>query len=148
MAGVERQIQNLAKNRKPAHGAGRKNDWQLHIEGIMGEMALAKYFGLYWSGVGRLRDFDVGNVDVRTRPHERSRLILHKEDPDDRCFFLVLGVNGCYRIRGWIQARDGKREEWWDDPVGGRPCYWIPQEELHPVPPPDHFMRKKTRTRS
>ena len=36
-AGVMRQVENLKLNRKPYYGAGSSNDWQLHIEGCLGE---------------------------------------------------------------------------------------------------------------
>ena len=42
-AGVMRQIENLKKKRRAYYGAGTNNDWQLHIEGCLGEFALAKY---------------------------------------------------------------------------------------------------------
>jgi hypothetical protein len=133
IAGVMRQVQNLGDNRKPAHGAGDRNDWQLHVEGALGEQALAKALGLYWSGKGGLRAPDVGRFEVRTRSEHWHELPLHPEDSDDRRFWLVTGRNGQYRVRGWILGAEGKRDDWWRDPSGeGRPAYWVPQGELCP----------------
>ena len=69
-------------------GVGTFNDWQIALEGCLGEMALAKKLGWYWDGKGVKRAPDVGQVDVRTTPLERGRLILHPDDPDERfvCF--------------------------------------------------------------
>jgi hypothetical protein len=130
-AGVLRQVENLQKKRVPAYGVGANNDWQLHIEGCMGEYALAKYLGIHWSGKGQLRKPDVGVFDVRTRSRDNYELIIHPEDPDDRIFWLVCGRNGAYSIKGWILARDGKKKEYWKDPAGRNPAYFVPQSALH-----------------
>lgn len=129
-AGIMRQVENLKKNRQPYYGAGSENDWQLHIEGCLGELAVAKFLGLYWSGKGELRLPDVGIYDVRTGSKPHHRLILHPEDPDDRQFWLVTGANGHYTIRGWIFGRDGKQAQYWQDPTGQRPAYFIPHSAL------------------
>jgi hypothetical protein len=145
--GCMRQSQNLEANRRPAHGAGNLNDWQKHISGALGECALAKYLGVYWSGVGKLRGHDVGEmVDVRTQPPKYSypnSLILHKGDPDDRVFFLVVGLNGRYTIKGWMLAKDGKDEKYWSDPTNeDRYAYFIPESELRSL---DEYHEKHQR---
>lgn len=130
-AGALRQIENLNKNRQAAYGAGTKNDWQLHIEGCMGEFALAKHLGIFFNGKGKFRGTDVGDVDVRTRSSHSYDLILHPRDPDDLKFYLVTGNNGIYRVHGWIYGRDGKDKKYWADPAGGRPAFFIPKSELN-----------------
>ena len=130
IAGVMRQVQNVAKGERPAHGAGDLNDWQLHIEGALGEAAMAKYLNRYWSGKGIMRGPDVDNFDVRTRSQHSYELILHERDPDDRFFWLVTGKNGKYQIHGGIFGKDGKQREYWKDPAGGRPAYFVPQNKL------------------
>lgn len=128
--GIQRQVQNLKHNVQAAYGARREHDWQLNIEGALGEMALAKYLGIYWDGKGEMREPDVGNVDVRTTPKPNNRLILHPKDPDDRVFYLLTGYNGQYVVRGSILGKDGKKQEYWTDPKTGRPAYFVPQEAL------------------
>jgi hypothetical protein len=140
-AGVMRRVENIQHGAQHKHGGERKgNDWQLAIEGALGEMALAKYLGLYWSGKGRYRAHDVGGVgpgsplgyEVRTRSREDYDLILHPEDPDDRIVWLVVGKSGAYTVKGWIKAGDGKKDEYWKDPAGDRPAYFVPQNVLRP----------------
>jgi len=128
--GIQRQIQNLKNGAVPAYGAGSKNDWQLHVEGALGEMALAKHLGVYWDGKGEMRAPDVGNIDVRTRSKHSYDLIVHDRDEDDRYIYLLTGGNGQYRFHGGIYARDAKQERYWKDPAGGRPAYFVPQAEL------------------
>ena len=128
--GIQRQIQNLKNGAVPAYGAGNKNDWQLHIEGALGEMALAKHLGIYWDGKGKMRAPDVGDVDVRTRSKHTYDLIVHDRDDDGRFIYLLTGGNGTYRFHGGICARDAKHERYWKDPAGGRPAYFVPQSDL------------------
>lgn len=129
IAGVQRQVENLAKNRTPKYGAGRWLDWQLAIDGCLGECALAKYLGIFWSGKGRFAGLDVGRYQVRTS-QTGPDLLLHPDDQDNHIFWLVVGLNGEYEIRGWIEARIGKDKKYWRDPVGGRGCYFVPQAVL------------------
>jgi len=129
-AGCMRQVENLKKNRNHRHGASASNTWQMGVEGCLGEFALAKYLGVYWSGKGVLRAPDVGDVDVRTSSKPHYRLILHPDDPDDRKFYLLTGLDGKYIVRGWIMGIDGKQDQYWEDPAGGRPAYFVPQSAL------------------
>lgn len=131
LAGVQRHVQNLARKRNHAYGAGDHNAWQLNIEGCLGEMALAKFLGKYWSGKGVFRGGDVGDYQVRTRSKDYYELIIHPNDPDGAVFWLVCGINGTYTIKGWIIGRDGKKKEYWKDPAGNRPAYFVPQHVLN-----------------
>ena len=128
--GIQRQIQNLKTGAVPAYGAGSKNDWQLHVEGALGEMALAKCLGVYWDGKGKMRAPDVGEGDVRTRSNHSYDLIIHDRDDDDRYIYLLTGGNGQYIFHGGIYARDAKQKRYWKDPAGGRPAYFVPQAHL------------------
>jgi len=133
-AGVLRQVENLKKNRQSFYGAGKDNDWQLHIEGCLGEFALAKYLNCFWGGKGAFRESDVDKYEVRTRSKDNYELILHPDDPDNSYFWLVCGRNGVYKIKGYILGSEGKRKEYWKDPVGDRPAYFVPQAALKQLP--------------
>lgn len=129
-----RQIENLHKERPDAHGAVADRGWQVHIEGALGEMAFAKWRNRFWSGsLGDLRAADVGPVQIRTTVKHTNCLLLHKEDPDDAPFVLVTGAGPTFVLRGWIYGREGKRPEFWRDPVGGRPAFFVPQRALRPM---------------
>ncbi len=131
LVGGMRQVSNLKKGRAGAHGADGKNDWQLHIEGCLGELALASHLGLFWDG--KLHDLskgDIGSIEVRTRSEGWHDLIIHEEDADDARFYLLTGRNGLYEIHGYILGFLAKRSEYWKDPAGGRPAYFVPQNAL------------------
>lgn len=129
--GMMRQVMNIKKGAEHRYGAKDDQSWQYHIEGALGEYALAKYLNVNWAGVGVVRGPDVGVVDVRTTASHNNRLMVHPDDKDDRQYWLVTGLNGKYRIRGWIWGRDGKQEKWWDDPTKkDRWAFFIPIAEL------------------
>ena len=131
-AGVMRQVQNLNTNgSKPTYGLeGNNQDWQIHIEGTLAEQAVAKHLNTYWSGKGRRGDVDVGDVDVRSTHHMKGCLIVHPGDPDDRFFYLALGLNGAYRIPGGMYGREAKQDKYWRDGIA-RPAYFVPAADLY-----------------
>lgn len=131
-----RNVQNLSAGRRESHGADKAGDktWDRHVEGACGELAAAKCLGLFWTGaVGNLRATDVGPYQVRTRAKYHNDLILHESDANDQAFILVAGHAPTYRVVGWILGQDGKRAEYWGDPAGGRPAFFVPQAVLHPM---------------
>lgn len=134
VVGSMRQVQNLTKCRRDAHGLSPENGWQVHIEGAAGEMAFAKWANRYWSGnLGDLQADDVGQTQIRTRSRHGYELIVHPDDADERVFVLLTGLAPTFRIRGWIWGWDAKRSEFWKDPAGGRPAFFVPHVALHPM---------------
>jgi hypothetical protein len=131
-AGALRQIENLRDDgSKPTHGLeNNEKDWQLHIEGVLKEQAVAKHLNRYFSGKGKRGGVDVHDVDVRSTEHLDGCLIVHKSDPDDRFFYLVTGVNGTYKIHGGMYAREAKQEEFWRGKIP-RPAFFVPQASLY-----------------
>lgn len=143
--GCRRQVQNLSARRTDRNGAEPGKGWQYHIEGAAGEMAVAKWAGRYWNGnIGNLAADDVGRLQVRTASGHGYSLLIYPTDADDKAFILVTGLAPAFVLRGWIWGREGKRQEWWSDPVGGRPAFFVPQAALRPVrlpavrPPGEH----------
>ncbi len=133
IVGVLRQVSNIKRARVDANGfAG--DGWGVHVEGCLGEMAAAKALGVYWAGsLGALRVPDIKGYQVRTAPRQGLSLIAHREDADDAKFLLVVGTAPSYCLAGWILGRDAKRAEWWRDPVGGRPAFFVPSSALRPM---------------
>jgi len=123
------QVESIQNGYKPAYGAGNDIDWQISIEGALAEMALAKHLGLYWSK-GKVGCKDVGPHQCRSSQRDDRRLILHDRDCDTDRYYFVTGKNGEYWIRGWIMGKDGKKDEFKDDPCGGRPAYFVPTSVL------------------
>lgn len=130
LVGTQRQLESLKLGHKHMYGAKNEDSWQMNIEGALGECALAKHLGVYWSK-GAVGAPDVGEVDVRTTTHQDGRLILHDRDHDNRKYYLLTGINGEYVIRGWMWGKDGKNAKYKQDPQGtNRWAYFVPQADL------------------
>lgn len=131
LAGLMRVVENIKLRRKNRWGETDIGNWERHIEGALAECALAKHNGAYWRGKGELRGSDVGARDeVRATWRENGHLILHPDDKDDSRYWLLVGLNGRYEIKGWILGSVGKNQKYWHDIGNGRPCYWVPQNHL------------------
>lgn len=130
MKEVRRHVQNKFSGRKPRYGLTGVG-WNEGMVGALGEAAVAMFFNVYWSGaIGDLGAKDVGRLQVRTRTEQWHNMILHEADNDDDYFVLVHYDAPRFHIAGWIQARDGKRPEFWQEKTG-RPCYFVPTEALN-----------------
>lgn len=130
--GLQRQLEDIHRDKRSYSGERKEGAWSRHIEGALSECALAKALNVYWNK----RSYplpDVGDVDCRSTSVESGHLQIKKDDPDDRKFYLLIGINGKYRIAGWIYAKDAKKPEYWGSKGEGRkPCYWVPQDKLIP----------------
>lgn len=127
--GVMRQVESLKYNMQQRHGADSETDWQKHIESALTECALAKYTNVFWCKRARSQP-DVGDCEVRASQRPDARLIVHKDDHDDRQYWLVTGKNGVYTIHGYMMGKDAKQDKYWTDPKTGRPAYFVPQSHL------------------
>jgi hypothetical protein len=133
-AGAQRAVKCMLRKAAPAEGAGHWDDWQISIEGVLGEAAVAKHYNLYVSSVQGYGAIDVGGIyEVRTSKNHGDPMRIKQSDPDHLPFFLVNGINGRYVIRGWIYAGEAKREEWFSVyKRPGHPVYWVPVAKLNP----------------
>jgi|TARA_R100001594_G_scaffold109436_1_gene144163 hypothetical protein len=100
----------------------------------LGEFAVAKYLGVYPTGIEGFGSTDVGeHYEVRTRPHQSDLLFLKKKDKKDKYYILVIGSYGVYTLKGWIAAPDVFEHEEWYHSNNGRTSesYWVPDEALN-----------------
>jgi hypothetical protein len=134
-AGVDRRVSAMQKQRRGAHGFNRDDFWQLDLEGLLAEAAVAKALGIYYAPITGALDTDLGDVlpgiQVRSTKYKSGSLLVHKTDADDDRFVLVTGAQGVYDIPGWITGADGKREDYWKV-YKTRGAYWVPQDALKP----------------
>ena len=129
------QLRNLSAMSRGYDSKIPGREWQAHIEGACGEIAVAKAAGKYWGG--SINTFkDGGDIvstgwEVRTRSDHSHDLIVRDNDPDGRVFILVTGLSPTFRIHGWIKSEDAKREEWRKNYGGHGLAYFVPQELLN-----------------
>ena len=114
--------------------------WQINCDGACGEMALAKWLGVWYDGaLGDFTAADVGNYEVRTNPNEWGDLILREKDPDTSVFVLVLSHNAPrFLLRGWMYGYEGKQERYYRSgskhKQEDRPkAFFVPQRALKPM---------------
>jgi len=135
MYAVSRQTTNLRNKLKDAYGF-KGFGFDAHAMGCLSEEAVAKWRDVYWKPL-KFGDVDVRDVQVRSVDANHKRLVLHHRDRDDLPYILVLidvEMLPFVYLRGWIFGRDGKRQEWWEDPQNSdRYAFWVPNNHLHPM---------------
>lgn len=114
------------------------------IEGVMSELALCKYLGVYPDQVfeigirsvasGTDRGdiiFDGVCIDVKSTKHANGRLFSMKENEAVDVFVLLTGKRGEYTVAGCMSAHDlYRKERWGHHGVFKKPCYAAEQHEL------------------
>ena len=138
LCGVVGTLRSIAAfKRHGRYGApSGEGSYEMHTIGCTGECAVAKYFNLYWPpAIGEFGGVDVGGIlQVRASARSDRRLMLHRTDHDDMPFVLALShALPDVMLRGWAYAREGKRPDFWEDPLGWRPAYFVPHEVLRPI---------------
>ena len=130
LVALDRVLYNLEYRISEKHGAETElGGLNYHFAGCLGELAVAKHFGQFWSGsLGNFKAKDVGVLQVRAGTRVDHRLILHPEDSGDDIFVLAHAVTDRLpriRLAGWLRGVDGKQQQFWGGPGTGRPAYWI-----------------------
>jgi hypothetical protein len=70
---------------------------------------------------------------VKTRSRHSYDLIVQKNESPNKKFVLVTIQDKKTVIHGWIRGKDAMKKEYWSDPAGGRPAYFVPKTALMPM---------------
>jgi hypothetical protein len=128
-----RAIKNLQSRLADRYGDTERMGFDFHFLGCLGEIALAKHAGRYWSGnVGNFRAADVGAYQVRACGERHHCMILHHEDDDGHPFVNALALREllpAVQLRGWLFGHEGKQPGFWRECK--RPAFFVPAEQLH-----------------
>ena len=120
VAGVNRRIRALQRNRKPNQPGTsyqKQNWWQTDITGCIGELAVAKAFGVDWyDTTDDPGGFDVLHYQVRSTEREMPELIVRGRDNPDDCFILARVYKNRVLLYGWatgveVRARGHEKYE-------------------------------------
>jgi hypothetical protein len=134
---AHRQVSNLFNGAAHRYGASGQHAWQMHIEGCLGEAAVAKHYGLEWDGaIGNYRAKDAGPLQVRSTWYRKGMLCIHPSDDDDDAFVLAITCDEPVIVLiGWSYGVEAKRGRYWRTAPGrdDRPAYWVPQPDLRPM---------------
>lgn len=104
----------------------------------MGEVAVAYYLGLeshlFSEQTAKRGTPDLpGDIEVKTRSRHSYDLIVQRDERPDKKLVLVTIQGETIFLHGWCVAGDVMREEFWDDPAGGRPAFFVPKQYLSEI---------------
>ena len=109
----------------------------IHLLGAAGEMAVASYLGLkhclYQETEAKRGSCDLPGIDVKTRSRHGYDLIVQQNESPNKKFVLVTIQDKKTVIHGWIGGKDAMKQEYWSDPAGGRPAFFVPKTALRPM---------------
>ena len=108
----------------------------MHKWGAAGEMAVAGYLGLkdylYLETQAIKGSYDLPyKIDVKTSKRHRASMPVQKWDALDKIYWHVTIESQECRIHGWLERKYCVVQEYWKDPIGGRPAYFVPKEALN-----------------
>jgi len=134
VAGALRQCRAVVNGDSHAHNF-KGDGFQIHVDGLGAEMAVARLLDLYYDPFAPQRDRDRGDVrglHVRSTGHEAGCLIMHRGDPHG-VYLLVIGTLPTYRLAGFYRHGGDLGSRWWRAQAPN-PAYFIPQSALKPIP--------------
>jgi hypothetical protein len=139
-----RMIGSLDRGAQQRHGAANASPAERLASEYLGAVAECGFgwrFGLHWPATVTRPPKDYPDVlpdwQIRAASTPGRRMIVHDDDPDEHRFALVVPENAgpCWPpvlcVVGWLWGWDCKRAEWWDDPTGRAPAYFVPQDALN-----------------
>ena len=146
MALARARYANSRKNKLKKTDLPKASVLDPDIEGVMSELALCKYFGVYPDQVFEIGIRSVNNgtdkgdvvygdlcIDVKCTKHANGRLFSMKENQAVDLFVLLIGRRGKYRVAGCMYASDlYKDARWGHHGVFKKPCYAAEHHELIP----------------
>lgn len=133
--GVLRCIESMRKNMKDAYGY-KGHTWEDNIQGACGELAFAKFKGIYWDGsVNKMGhpDFIIKGFSIEIKTTNKNNgLIVRPDTPVEYRFVLVKGRTPNFNIVGWISGEDARNVgEFTDNGNGRPPAYFVPEDRLN-----------------
>ena len=137
--GMRRQAVNEAKRLRGRNGGASfgSRALDIHLLGAAGEMAVASYLGmkheLYKEVEAKRGSDDLPGIDIKTRSKHSYDLIVQKQENPDKKFVLVTIENQQTLLHGWCYGRQAMDARYWADPARGRPAFFMPKENLHPM---------------
>jgi len=137
--GIRRQGTNENQGLRGRNGGAWKGKKALdiHLLGAAGEMAVASYLGikqhLYKETKAKRGSDDLPGIDVKTRSKHKYDLIVQKNEDPRKKFVLVTIEDQKTFIHGWCYGKDAMKDEYWADPAGGRPAYFVEKKHLRPM---------------
>jgi hypothetical protein len=136
---AQARYDNARSKGKPNLKMGNQSNWDTDLEGIGGEIAGCKYFGVYPDTEINLTSFPKfdlitkkGNkIDVKTTKYKNGKLLATKKKKRGECdaYVLVVGEFPNYELVGWATDEELLNPENIID-LGYGEGYALTQEQL------------------
>ena len=139
---VARRRQDAAERRRRQSVNGGASEGEEafynHILGCRGEAACKLWLNpISWQAYAeRISNLpDLGDfIDVKAVENPKHRLLVQAEAKTHWAYVLALGHrHPRWEMVGWCWGSEAKKREYWRDPKGGRPAYFVPRERLRPI---------------
>ena len=139
--GISRYIKNKEKGTKNQSHKVNNHLIFTEIDGIAGEIAVAKFFRVYpdidptpREGGADLVTKTGVRIEVKTTAHESGKLMAQnwKKPEESDIFVLVVGTLPYFDIRGWIYTKELLVNERLELQKSGD-CFVARQHELRPI---------------
>jgi len=129
LVGYRRNLESIVHGRTPRFPEKTTGElFGFHIIAAMAECAVAKGLGIYWGHhINKFESADVGRYEVRYS----KRKDLKIRERDKGIVVSVTGYPPTFKIVGWIDATDAKKDHEPSCPRQGPPAYFIPHDELY-----------------
>lgn len=116
-----------------------------HIAGATGELAVAKWLGVYYNGSYNTwkKNPDISSkldIEVRHRINHEHDLIVRHTDLDDSVYVLTTGDGPEIYIRGWILGHRAKNKRFLANHGRYLESFFIPEAHLNP---PEELLKFK-----
>ena len=138
--GTKRRMHNIAKKRMQRNNflGSEKQKLDNDIVGAIGELAAARYLNLehhIFVEPERIKgSIDLPpNIDVKCPRGHNRRLIIYLNDNPKKIFVLATYKGQEVWLHGWTYGHRVMKDCFLEDPVGGRPAYFVRPSVLHPI---------------
>jgi len=139
--GTKRRMKCISENRIQRNNFSGSEQTKLDndIAGAFGELAAAKYLGLeshvFIEPLEIKGSVDLPpNIDVKCPRGHSRRLIIYINDDPNKIFLLATYEQPEVWLHGWTYGKRVMKDCFLEDPVGGRPAYFVRPSVLHPMP--------------
>jgi len=139
--GSRRQLDSVMAGNASVRQTPSGPSWTEHIEGALGEIAVAKLAGVYWDGgINTFGSPDLPGVQIRTRSRHHYEMIVRDKESaggknDNSRYVLVTGRSPFYIVQGWIWGKDAKKPEYRKSPGYGEEAWFPPHIAMKNVNP-------------
>ena len=119
-------------NRTQRNNLAEEKRESVDKQGALCELAFCKIMNLYWDfNLDRIGLPDVEPCfDIKGTSYWDGKLIVKLNEPDNFIYVLVVSHKNRFKACGFLNGARAKNIKYFDEPVPGRPAFFVPQSDL------------------